>query len=225
MPTNAFKAKLFYFLAVVLFVASAQWAGAIDITQVEGKFECPDLSNQQSCANRFEEAFLVQHAGLVQPGEDALEIRLQSGELLQLKRFGGFNLLELDESGRFLTLREQFSEGNTWHLVDLDRGIITEIFGYPLFSPNGTKFVCASEDLDAGWSVNAFDVYQITPQGIMRVFQAMSPGAGTWAGRDVHWIDDQRIGFQRAEWRDNHIGEDPAILQFSEGMWRIDQIN
>lgn len=216
-------------LSVGLLLALNLPAAAITITQVQGKFECPNQDNQQACAILFEERFLKEHPGLVSRDGDRLKIRLQNKRYAFIADAAKYmNVLELERMGRFLAIREQFYEGNTWHILDMRNGKRTDIAGYPLFSPDGNTFVAASEDLDAMWSDTVLDVYQITESGIRRTFRGISAKNPTWAARNVFWESNDRIRFSRAtlsQKSPSGYAETPASLSRQGKGWVIQKGN
>jgi hypothetical protein len=159
-------------VALSISVAIASSATAINITGVKGRLECPELLNTQLCAEKYEGRLLAYHPDLASRKPGRLQIRLNNGKLFSFKdKDGSFNLVELSADSAFLILREQFFEGNTWYLLDFRRDVLREIYGYPLFSPDQTKFVAIAEDLEAQYSSTLFDIYEITPRGVVRVIR------------------------------------------------------
>lgn len=210
-------------------------ARPIEITQVAGKFSCPELDNQQECAIKFEKLFLDAHPGFVSQDEKFLRIRSKAGRYVLLRNGDPEvfpdsscprNVLELQGNGKFLVMREQFFEGNTWQLLDLRNGKLTETFGYSLFSPSGARFVAASEDLDAGYSDTVLDIYQVSASGIKRTFRAIQPKEPGWAARDIRWDGEDTIRFLQVKYSPaspTGFEEIPAYLLYRNGSWELHQ--
>lgn len=211
----------FLFVAVCL---EPSFASANQITQVEGKFVCPGVDNQQECAIQHEEAFLRKNSAIAEREEGGWKIKLLDGQDFRIadenKRY---NLMELAVGGRFLAIRQQWYEGNTWHLLDRKTGVLTQISGYPLFSPNMTKFVSASEDLDAQYSATVLDVYRVDASGVKLEFRGITAEHATWAPRKVKWRSETVVDFiyttLTKETGDYH--EKPASLQRTKLGWEI----
>lgn len=213
--------------AALLFVAvylDSSFASANQITQVEGKFVCPGVNNLQECAIQHEEAFLRKNNGLAVREESGWKIQLLDGQDFRIADENQrYNLLELAARGRFLVIRQQWYEGNSWQLLDRKTGILTEISGYPLFSPNLTKFVAASEDLDAQYSATVLDVYSVDASGVKLEFRGITAEYATWAPRKVKWRSETVVDFIHTtltkETGDYH--ERPASLQRTKLGWEI----
>lgn len=216
------RAVTSFLLAAVFLVIGLDMAKAIEITQVRGKFECPDLNNQQECAIRFERIFLAAHPGLVSRKNGRITIGLWSGRFFTIPdKEESLNVVELGGNGRFVVIRDQQYEGNTWRVLDLKTGKLTEIFGYPLFSPDRGKFVAASQDLEADYSVTIFDIYRVTPRGIVRAFRGIPVSETDWAPRNVAWSGNDTIRFYRTSVDGTRYREIPELVVFGRGVWKI----
>lgn len=211
-------------LLFIVFCLGSSFASANQITQVEGKFVCPGVNNQQECAIQHEEAFLQKNSAIAAREESGWKIKLLDGQDFRIadenKRY---NLLELAVRGRFLAIRQQWYEGNTWQLLDRKTGVLTQISGYPLFSLNMTKFVAASEDLDAQYSATVLDVYGVDASGVKLEFRGITAEHATWAPRKVKWRSETVVDFLHTtltkETGDYH--ERPASLRRTKLGWEI----
>ena len=87
-------------------------AGAVEITQVRGKFSCSDLESPQQCAQTYEKRFVADHPLMLLREKGQLKVRLNNGEYFSLagKEPDEFNVLELQADGRFAIIRQQYSE-------------------------------------------------------------------------------------------------------------------
>lgn len=210
-------------LCLPLMAIASLPVAAIPITQVENKFDCPELDNQQDCAAKAERALIGVHRTEITRTGNALRIRLIKSGSIVFRDNGGssYNAVDWGNAGRFVALRKQYFEGNDWQLLDRRNGTIKSIRGYPLFSPDGTKFVAATEDLDAGYIRNVLDVYNVTPNGVVRAFRAMPDSGGSWAARDVAWDGEDTIRFQRTTLGEKREIEVPGMLVFRNGRWSL----
>jgi hypothetical protein len=211
-----------------------QPACAIEITQVKNKFPCPELGNAQECAMKFEAAFLRAHPGLVLKEKDHLKIRLHGGRHVGIRdghggrldpsSAGTRNVVELQGAGRFLTIREQFFEGNSWQILDLKTGKLTDVFGYPLFSPDGRRFVVS--DFPQEYNKSVFDIYEVSDAGVSRTYRGFSKLRG-WYPYDIRWAGNESIRFSRQSTTTfNMKGPKPltggsSILEFRKGSWTM----
>ncbi|HEY3487333.1 MAG TPA: hypothetical protein VGL10_04655, partial [Gammaproteobacteria bacterium] len=182
-------------LISILFVISASSVSAISITEVEGKFVCDGILSEQECVLKYEAALMKSDKSLIQREGKKLLVRLKNGGYFRIDDENqGYNALEIVGLGKYLVLREQYWEGHTWHLLDLETGEILETKGYPLFSPNNQKFVCSQRDLSAGYSPNVLSVYVIKEGKPVSVF-SIPPGEDDWGPGNVEWVNDAKIKF------------------------------
>jgi hypothetical protein len=205
---------------------AGEWG--IELTQVRGKFICPDLQNTGQCAERFAKKFDTAHPGLVRRDtSDRPQIKLRNEQYFSFSAIGeetdSFAVLELQANDRFAIIRQQFFEGNSWQILDLENGQLTEIYGYPLFSPDKTKFAAASEDLMAGFSETVLDIYQVSADGVLRTFRAIRP-KDDWAARNIRWEGKDVIRFSQTRYNGNSstgYDKNPAYLSFQNGNWSL----
>lgn len=198
------------------------------ITEVPGVLECPDLHNGQECAWRFEAALLKAHREVVwKTGEDSpLHVRLLNGKQIDLSNpeEGDYDAVDLQVNGRFLILRDQWFEGNTWLILDRKNEKLTNIGGYPLFSPDQSRFVAIETDLDATYSDTVLDVYRVEGTRIVREYRAFAnQDEVTWGAFRVTWSGNQTVRFTKRTWveRDWNWEDRPARLVLGGGTWRI----
>ncbi|MBX7199219.1 MAG: hypothetical protein K1X51_07555 [Rhodospirillaceae bacterium] len=209
-------------LITVCLVSSFAWAN--QITQVEGKFVCPGVNNLQECAIQHEKVFLQKNKALAVRDESGWKVKLLDGQDFRIAdEDRRYNLLELAAGGRFLAIRQQWYEGNTWQLLDRKTGVLTQISGYPLFSPSMTRFVAASEDLDAQYSATVLDVYGIDANGVKLEFQGITGEHPAWAPRKVKWRSETIVDFHQATLTQatGDYQERPASLQLTASGWQI----
>jgi hypothetical protein len=162
---------------------------------------------------------------MLQRNGQRLKIKLPSGKYFPVSAKNPsdeFNVLELQAGGHLAVIRQQFHEGNSWQVLDLQEEKLTEVYGYPLFSPDGTRFVAASEDLMADFSDTVLDVYQVTADGITRSFRAIKP-KDDWAARNVRWQSNNIVRFSQARLVASssvRFDERPTYLLF-RGHWAL----
>jgi hypothetical protein len=220
--SGSFRLAARFFLVVVLPGSSllAPAKAQQSLTQVDGRFECSTLENQQECAMVWEKRFLASHPGLVAKDGHILKIRLSSGRTFKIDGSAeANNIIDLAGNGRFLIIRRQHYEGNSWDILDLHNGVLKEIYGYPLFSPDQTKFVAASIDLEAQWSDIVLDLYRITPRGIAPVFKM--PRNVAWGPRHVRWQSNDAVAFALTTLETSGYHEQSSLLMTKRGRWSI----
>jgi hypothetical protein len=157
-----------------------------------------------------------------------LSVRLHSGDDFKLyDKDNAFTALGISTDGKYLVLREQYYEGNTWHLLNLKTGKLIETRGYPFFSPNNDKVVCIELDLLANYNPNVLDLYEINDDTLVKVFSGISKH-DNWGPGKVTWINNEQVSFFITKENTNRHGvntplflEEPAILEKRDGKWQI----
>ncbi|MFT3724393.1 MAG: hypothetical protein QM773_12480 [Hyphomonadaceae bacterium] len=217
------------FAALLLMTMAASAAFAIELTEsADKRLSCPDLGNTHQCASRWEVKLSAAHPGLVKRTDSAVSFLLLDGSQ---KRFAADDPdslvpVELLLNERFLAVWEQWSEGNTWWLLDRKSGALTEIFGYPLLSPDGSRFVAASTDLEANFSRTVLNVYSIGPSGLTRDFEAIGgkeQWLPKWGASSVSWRDDTTIVFRRQLAPNYKLAPGTEAVVLRDGAWRIEK--
>jgi hypothetical protein len=201
----------------------------IAITEVDGRFECPDLRNAQKCAKKYEARFKADNPSLIRREGDELVIKLNDGRHYEIKDENHrINVLELADNHQYLVLREQYWEGNTWHLLNLNTGLMLETEGYPLFSPDGQWVVVSQMDLLAGYSPNVLRIYKNIAGMPLVVFDAHAFGKD-WGPTDVRWEGNSMVRFDYVTLSDDYRpGQSdslyerfPARLKLRDGEWHL----
>jgi hypothetical protein len=213
----------------LLAAAAASRAYAIDLTDTaDSRLSCPDLRNTHQCAARWEATLSAAHPNLISRTADELSIGLLDGSRKRMEAECPECLLpvELLAAGRFLAIWEQWSEGNTWWLLDRKTGAMREIFGYPLLSPDGSRFAAVSTDLDAGFSRTILNIYAIEASGVMNAFEGISGKAQwepEWGATNIRWRNNTTLEFRRASAPDYRLSPEVEVLILRDGNWRIEK--
>lgn len=190
------------------------------LTEVDGRFECPTLRNEQECAMVWEKRFFASHPGLAARDGHLLKIKLASGRIFEIDDSAqANNVVDVAGNGRFAIIRRQHYEGNSWDILDRRSGVLTEIFGYPLFSPDAASFVAAQIDLDAQYCDTVLDVYRVTRRGITPVFTM--PRNAAWGPRHVRWQGNDAVVFALTTLETSGYRERSAVLVKRHGRWSI----
>jgi hypothetical protein len=217
-----------FFALVICVVGASAHAQGMRLTQVSGKFECPELANSQECARKFERIFLAGNPGLISRAHGQLRIKLQDGQYaVMTDPDKSLSPIELQAGGRFVAIHEQYTESVDWRILDRQTGIHRKIGGYPLFSPDETMFVAANEDLDVGYVDNVLNVFLVAETGFRRVFEGIPHWKSDWAARNVRWDGNNTIRFSRV----NRVSEPPYNLvaapfavSLSNGQWKMQKL-
>ena len=220
---------------LVIAICAAALAGAASaqdwhVTLTDSRDQplaCPGVQNMHECSMVWEGRISREHAGLMARAGGRLSITLLDGESRPLRGDCAecFVLVGLSADGRFAFIREQYGEGNTWHVLDRKNGKLTPVDGYPLFSPNGKAFVAIQTDLDAQYSSTRMDVYDASGPAPRRLFQTLTDEESLfpkWGPVSVYWCDNATIVFQRAVGEAYVRSDTLEALALRNGRWRME---
>jgi hypothetical protein len=218
------------FAAFAAATAGAASAQSMELTEARDEpLACPGVTNTQTCSQVWEEKVLRQNPNLADRKTGHLNINLLNGEPRPVRRSWCDDCMVLvgfAAGERFAVIREQYYEGNTWHVLDRTNGKLTDISGYPLFSPNGGAFVAIQTDLDAQYSWTLIDVYDARGANPRRVFKGLTDAETRdpkWGPADVYWCDDTTIIFQRYTSEPYVKSDKQESLRLRSGRWRFER--
>jgi hypothetical protein len=195
---------------------------AYNLTEIPGTLECPGLDNSQECATRFESLLLRKYNSLFKRNKLGLAVKIGTGKTLfipdQNKRL---DVVEYNPQTKYAIVRVQFIEGNTWKVINLKDGSITEVGGYPLFSPDAQLFVVTQLDLIAGYSLNVLRIYQVTDSAPKLLWDANSD-KGNWGPSQPMWKSNSSFTFKRLSLRRRIQGN---TNNYDETLMKVEIIN
>lgn len=121
----------------------------IPLTQVEGsRFECIG-GNIATCAEGWEKRLIDEHADEIRRTSDGwLSVKLANGRWVQVGDECPICIFAMDllQNGRFLAIIAFGEENIYWQLLDRSTGGLTDLEGYPLFSPDGRKIAVGERE-------------------------------------------------------------------------------
>lgn len=88
-------------------------------------------------------------------------------------------------------------EGESYKIVDMKRGTITDVEGFPWFSPDKKRFVAVTNDPHSG--INAFVIWRASPEGFQKEwgYDYASEFPDTDGGYCVRrWAGSARVEFE-----------------------------
>ena len=107
-------------------------------------------------------------------------------------------------------------------LVDGTDGSINGAISHPETSPDGTRLLCANEDIMVGYLSNGIQVWRVDPDSLALEFQDLDV---PWGPVDAGWAGDSLIVFGKLTY-DMHLNEystRPGSLRLSaDGVWTMD---
>lgn len=220
-------------LRILSFALCLAWcmpAAAYNLTEIPGTLECPDLSNSQQCATRFESALLRKYNQLFKRNKQGLAVQLVTGRTLFIPdRNKSFDVVEYNSQTKYAIVRVQFGEGNTWRVINLKDGSNTEISGYPLFSPDAQFFVATALDLFAGYSLNVLRIYKVTDSAPKLVWDA-NCDKENWGPSAPMWKSNSSLTFKQITPRripGKGFGNDETLMKVEmiAGKWVMRRAN
>jgi len=118
-------------------------------------------------------------------------------------------------------LERDYLEYRHWIVVNASDGSNVQAIAAPVPSPDGTRLLCANEDIMAGFTDNGIQVWRIAPDGFVLEFEDISL---RWGPKEAMWEDDQTIVFEKFEFDADSYGfiTRPGRLVYSEGVWTPD---
>jgi hypothetical protein len=85
-------------------------------------------------------------------------------------------------------------EWHGWILINGDNGNEYSAISIPLLSPDGTRFLCMMDDVEAGFIDNGIEIWRIEEDTLVLEFSDLSV---PWGPVHPEWVSDSRIEFQK----------------------------
>lgn len=110
-------------------------------------------------------------------------------------------------------------EGGMTYLVSQIDNKKREIFGNPVLSPSGKYFVTNNADIEAGYTANGFELFQINADKSITSIFKLEP---SWGPYDCKWIGDNRIEIVRQEFLPElNLTKSLSELIYENGKWTL----
>lgn len=150
-------------------------------------------SHQKSLA--IENYLLREYSDYVKREGSQLSIKLKNGQWFLLE-----NNIELEEVAHtfefyfkefgFYSIRVQWGEGNGYKLVNAENGEVINLIGRPYFSPNGKLLISLGNDIEAGYSINGFQLLR-NEKGKITEIGRYQPSS--WGCKSAYWLNDDSL--------------------------------
>lgn len=175
------------------------------------KYESLGASNEASNTCQFnsdfltrrecEEKFLFEKYSMVKRNNECLELTIGGNQVKKMCDTP-------DEFGRYYTFRGYFPgvgywlthnlyEGSRDYLVDERDGQEFQIFGEPIFSPSGNKFLSVSSDIEAQYNPNGFQIWEKRETGYHKTLEISQSEFGildpVWENEDSFYFKRRRL--------------------------------
>lgn len=87
-----------------------------------------------------------------------------------------------------------FNAGYEWHsfeLIDSRTGEMTRTIGFPELSPDKKYFICSNTDLMAAFTLNGFQLFQVTPS--LKPVLLQEQELENWGASTIKWKDGKTL--------------------------------
>ncbi|MDH5380517.1 MAG: hypothetical protein OEW75_06685 [Cyclobacteriaceae bacterium] len=88
------------------------------------------------------------------------------------------------------SIRVQWGEGNGYKLIDESSGEVIDIIGRPFFSPSGKYMISINTDIEAGYSPNGFQLFEVNGSEIIPIGSYFP---NTWGPTVAEWLSDKKL--------------------------------
>ena len=205
-----------YFAAIfVCLMSSGAFADEWSLT-------CPEkITNAGQCAAYSEAIILKKYGSWVKRQGAVLSIGPIGGKTVEFKdpQHGGWShyAVRYYKKAGLLLVRVQYTEGNSYTVVNMEHGSQMAIKGFPVFSADSTQFVAVDWDLEAHYNPNVLSVFSKNRYSIWNLQYYIEPEG--WGPEAPVWVSKTKVKFTKR----NAYGKKPtkAYLIFEDGNWNL----
>lgn len=159
--------------------------------------QCPKtIRNSYECAKYLEKIALNKYAKFAFRKDGTLFIKLTTGAQSKFNdkntspnEMVGYNLVEVYPDIGYALIHEQYWEGGTYEIVNLQTGQIENIKGWPLISPTKKYLVSINFGDTAGYTDSVIKIYRLTRPHLTLDWSLMP----NWSPSYPHWISDSKL--------------------------------
>lgn len=154
-----------------------------------------DHKNMHFNALDIESYQLSQNQDHVRKRNDTLDILLPDGTWASfppdlMMEEADMNLERYEEQWGFYIIRIQWYEGNGYAVVNRQTGAITRMNGRPFFSPDGKHILSVMEDVEATYSTNGLEMYEVVDGAVTQTGYLYPE---TWGPNFAKWTSDSTV--------------------------------
>jgi len=132
-----------------------------------------------------------------------------------------YYLIDYHPEVNFWTVEMHGYEWMEWYAVSGANGNTTTTIGPPVPSPDGSRLLCAMEDITAGFIYNGIQIWNINEdQTLTLEFEDLEV---PWGPLNAEWADESTVVFQKFayDWDTYEEYTTPGKLKLDEqGIWR-----
>jgi hypothetical protein len=201
------------FFIIISFLASFEaWALQQFMHLPDAKVEEIMLKKVEGATREGKALKLQTDAGTV-----TFEDRINIGE-----RSAKYYLVSIrDTLGYFYLIRVFGYESRGYILVDKKTGQTIDLYGMPIFSPDGKKFVSVSLDLEAGYIPNLIRIYELVDDKFAKEWEYVYQGMKGPA--NPVWLDNSAIVFFEVTYEkvptEANLKKKPFIIEWVNDRW------
>jgi hypothetical protein len=164
---------------------------------------CRGMSNVSQCMKAAEAALIEDNPRLgIQRAQDTLRLPLRDGTsailidtvAVQFSDPVTLHTVVGTVTDRFWLVDVQHYEGGSTVLVDRVDGASYPMWIEPLPSPTGSWLFVGSFDLEAGYSPNGMQMFQVRRDTVVLNFESRPEN---WGPTDARWLGDSVVEYQR----------------------------
>jgi hypothetical protein len=208
-------------LAALVPCFGSSTATAAAFSSIAGKFECADIGNSGRCARVIEASLRAPFIRRIDDGR--LDIELPGNRIHTFSDVPGeaqvvrHSALEVDASGRYVTIHRQYYEGSGYGLLDRQTGRYIAVPGYPAFSPDGRWLVAAGGDAISDGRLQILEM----ADGAFRVAFDATPRR--WWPWNVTWTSATQLVYEQVFMADAGEQSRKAAVQLEAGGWKHEE--
>lgn len=159
-------------------------------TFFESVYKISQDTSEVNCMNKYEKS--------VTRKEDTLLILLDNKQLkkfvnnssIESDNYTTFRFLNKLENINYYLLKIEYYEGYSYLMLNAKTGHENYLCGYPSLSPDHTKLIAGSFDLQAGFVFNGLQLYTITPDSLQLQWNRE---LSKWGTDKIVWINNHQL--------------------------------
>jgi hypothetical protein len=139
-----------------------------------------------------------------------------NGKFQSPEEFSRYQLIDFLPEQNYWVVETGGYEWIEWCLVNGENGAMQTTIASPVPSPDGSRFLCAQEDIVAGFIYNGIQVWRLEAGSLVLEFEDVDV---PWGPVDAMWQDDSTIVFKKHSYDWDTMDETfrPGTLSLTAG--------
>jgi hypothetical protein len=186
---------------------------------------CKNVTNSYECAQKIEKYQLRHYGDLVKRDNNKLILKIDNGNDIVLENITGefdgdmlYSFQEFFENINTYLIHIQYYEGIEFYIINKSSGEMTKVPGLIKISPDNTRLISFSIDLEAGYSPNGFVIYLIDNNSYLKDFEYYT---NDWGPSNVEWITDKKIDIEKTEWKGSGLSVTGNVICEFDSNWKL----